>query len=189
MRTLNDRGDSDRAVHSRTGFRPWTMDDIPELARLADDPQVAAILRDGFPVPYTVQDAEQFIRSSMGDGPSMNYAITFDGRTAGGIGVVPGQDVHRISGEIGYWLGREYWGRGIATQAVIMFSEFIFATTPLLHLHAGLFSTNPASSRVLLKAGYRYIGRMTDCAVKNGRVISLDLYELCADQRKNAAMS
>ncbi|MCD8173910.1 MAG: GNAT family N-acetyltransferase [Alistipes sp.] len=160
-------------------FRPWTQVDAPRLALLADDPAIARNLRDGFPSPYTLADAEAFITISTAREPVWNYAIVNDGEVAGGIGILQGQDVHRISGEIGYWLAPEYWGRGIATRTVEAFCRFVFAETGIIHIHTGVFSYNRASARVLEKAGFTYVGSMHDCAVKCGEIIGLDYYELC----------
>ncbi|MCC8018635.1 MAG: GNAT family N-acetyltransferase [Rikenellaceae bacterium] len=160
-------------------FRPWTAEDAPRLALLADDPAIARNLRDGFPSPYTLADAEAFIAMSTAQDPVYNYAIVHDGDVVGGIGLVPGQDIHRVSGEIGYWLAPRYWGCGIATRTVEAFGRSVFSTTQIIHIHTGVFSFNRASARVLEKAGFRYLGSMHECAVKDGEIIGLDYYELC----------
>ena len=95
-------------------------------------------------------------------------AIDVDGEAVGGIGVIVGSDVERFSAEVGYWLGEPFWGRGIVTEALNMFSEDVFARLNLLRLFAVASAANVASARVLEKAGYQQEGVMRSAAVKFG---------------------
>ena len=106
----------------------------------------------------------------------LNFAIAVNDKVAGGIGLLPGTDVNRVQAEIGYWLGEEYWGRGIATEAVRGLTRHGFDTLELNRLFATPFAGNAASCRVLEKAGYRYEGRMIGCAIKEGRILDQFLY-------------
>jgi hypothetical protein len=76
----------------------------------------------------------------------------------GGIGIRIGVDVHRQTAELGYWLGQEFWGRGIMTEAVAAFTDFCFEEFQLRRIHAEPFANNPASARVLEKAGFAFEG-------------------------------
>ena len=69
-------------------------------------------------------------------------------------------DVERVSAEIGYWLGEEFWGRGIVSEALRAVTDYAFATFDLCRIYAGVFEWNPASMRVLEKAGYEFECRM-----------------------------
>lgn len=158
-------------------FRPWKSDDKASLAYHADNIKIWNNVRNYFPHPYTEQDAEDFIGHSLSTPLMTNYAIDIGGKAVGGIGFVPGTDVERISAEIGYWLGEEYWGQGIMSGIVAGFSEFIFRTTPIRHLFTGVFGFNKASMRILEKAGYTHIGTMHKAAVKNGVIIDLHYFE------------
>lgn len=84
--------------------------------------------------------------------------------------------MHRRSAEIGYWLGEPFWGRGIATAAVIAVTGYAFTRHDLVRLHAGVFEWNPASARVLEKAGYSLEGRLRKSVTKNGETIDQLLY-------------
>ena len=95
-------------------LRPWRREDLESLVRHADNPNVARGLRDRFPSPYTRADGEWFLDDVRKPRGEWRLAIEVDGAAVGGVGVRPGEDVHRISAEIGYWLGEAYWGRGIA---------------------------------------------------------------------------
>ena len=87
--------------------------------------------------------------------PQTFFAIEVDGALAGGIGYTRRTDVERIGAEVGYWLGRAFWGRGIATAALRLLTAHAFAADPeLRRLWAVPFARNVASARVLEKAGY-----------------------------------
>ena len=86
----------------------------------------------------------------------------------GGIGVIIGTDVERFSAEVGYWLGEPFWGRGIVTEALNLFSQDVFERLNLLRLFAVASAANVGSARVLEKAGYQQEGVMRSAAVKFG---------------------
>jgi RimJ/RimL family protein N-acetyltransferase len=73
-------------------------------------------LRDEFPHPYTVGDAEKFIAHVVTLKPKTIFAIATEDEAIGSMGIIPGVDVHRFTAEMGYWLGEPFWGRGIMTQ-------------------------------------------------------------------------
>ena len=90
-------------------------------------------------------------------------------------------DVNRRTAEIGYWLGVEYWGRGIATEAVALVTAWAFDAHGLLRIFAQPFADNRASRRVLEKAGYVLEGTMRRSAVKDGVVRDQCLYARLCD--------
>jgi RimJ/RimL family protein N-acetyltransferase len=114
-------------------------------------------------------DAEDWIRKASSDDPITSFAIEVDHAAVGGIGLVLQTDIFRRSAEIGYWLGEDYWGRGIITEAVKAFTAWGFASFDLSRIYAGVFEWNPASSRVLEKAGFEFEGRMKKAVTKEGR--------------------
>lgn len=158
-------------------LRSYRYGDAPVLQRLANNPRVAANLRDRFPNPYTLQDARQWIELMLELRPETNFVIAADGELCGTIGMQIGEDVHRIDAELGYWLGEPYWGRGIATSAVRVFGDWAFERFPLLErLHAFVFQANPASARVLEKSGFALEGRLRRSVLKRGLVLDQLLY-------------
>jgi ribosomal-protein-alanine N-acetyltransferase len=158
--------------------RPWRVGDEASLARYADNRNVSRNLKDRFPSPYSAADAEAWIGRVATQTPVTAFAIVVDGAAVGGIGFELGTDVHRRSAEIGYWLGEPFWGRGIATEALRAVTEYAFATFDICRLEAGVFDWNPASARVLEKAGYTLEGRARCAVVKNGRLGDRLLYAL-----------
>jgi len=157
-------------------IRSFRRDDAAALVREADNRAVWLTLRDRFPHPYTATDAAAFLTAVAAQAPESDFAIAAPAGLIGGIGVQRQPDVHRLSAEIGYWLGEAYWRRGIATRAVRAFTEHLFATTPLERLQAFVFATNPASTRVLEKAGYQFEGRLRRAVLKDGRLLDQLVY-------------
>jgi RimJ/RimL family protein N-acetyltransferase len=159
-------------------LRPWRAGDEPSLVRHANNRKVWRNLMDRFPHPYTRADAHEWIGLSSGETPVTKFAIVVDGEAAGGIGLELRTDVHRRSAEIGYWLCEAVWGRGIATEALRAVTEYAFAHFDLCRLEAGVFEWNPASMRVLEKAGYTLEGRARLAVTKDGQTIDRLLYTL-----------
>jgi [ribosomal protein S5]-alanine N-acetyltransferase len=135
----------------RCTIRPWRLDDAESLARYANNRKIWLAVRDRFPHPYTMQDAHEFLQRAMTEQPEMKFCIEMEGAAVGGIGVHPGQDVHRHTATVGYWLGEDCWGRGIMTEAVTAVTDFCFENFPLRRISAEVFANNPASARVLEK--------------------------------------
>ena len=111
-----------------------------------------------------------------GDALNQVFAIDVGGFAVGAIGLKPGDDVHRLSAEIGYWLGEEFWNRGIATEAVKAVTEYAFESLEMVRVHAEVFAWNGASMRVLEKAGFMKEGVLTKSAIKDRKVIDQVVY-------------
>lgn len=161
---------------TRCTVRSWRTEDAPSIARHADDRDVWLNLRDAFPHPYTEADAERFIRGAMQRRPETYFAIEVDGEAAGGIGYGIHPDVERVSAEIGYWLGRLFWGRGVMTEALRAVTLYAVETHGLTRVYALPYEWNTASFRVLEKAGYVCECRTRRSAIKDGKVIDQLLY-------------
>lgn len=157
-------------------IREWRAGDAVSLARHADNRKVWINLRDRFPHPYTMGDAEEWIRMAREQQPPTFFALDVDGEAVGGIGLTPGEDVHRRSAEIGFWLAEPFWGRGIMTDAVKAVTSHAFDVLRLCRVHAAVYEWNPASMRVLEKAGYQREGRLRRSVTKDGRTIDSILY-------------
>ena len=161
----------------RFQIRPWRGGDEGSLVRHANSREVWRNLTDRFPHPYTLEDAERWIRLQPElAGRNVNGAIAIEGSAVGGIGFELGQDVACRSAEIGYWLGEAYWGRGIATEALRLSTAYAFRAFPLERLQAKVFEWNVASCRVLEKAGYALESRQRRSVFKDGQLIDCFLY-------------
>jgi [ribosomal protein S5]-alanine N-acetyltransferase len=84
--------------------------------------------------------------------------------------------VHRQTAELGYWLGENFWGGGIMTEAVAVFTDFCFNNFPLRRTYAEPFANNPASARVLEKAGFVFEARLKHNVIKDGKLLDSLLY-------------
>lgn len=180
---------------AKTLIRPYHPTDTAASAKQANDPEIARWMRNTFPSPYELQHAEFFIGSmALADksatplrpeGILLNYAIcrSSDGAFVGGIGLKPLKDVEARTIELGYWLGREHWGRGYAGEAVAGFTAWAFSTFPdLLRVEASVYEGNSASEAVLKKAGFQFEGRRRKAVWKDGKSLDMRNYGLLRDE-------
>lgn len=148
----------------RLTLRSPTMADAPRIAAIANDFEVARMTT-RMPHPYSLADAEAFLASNEFRDPDKErvFAITTeDDGLIGMIGLHPPGERGAMGHEIGYWLGRDWWGRGLATeaaQAVLAFAKHDWRRRMLV---SGHFADNPASGEVLSKAGFLYTGVVED---------------------------
>ena len=159
-------------------LRSYRSDDAPAVAKYANNRNVSRNLQDRFPYPYSIKDAEAWIRHAMELEPPTVFAIASATEAIGGIGFELYDDVHRRSAQVGYWLGEPFWGQGIATLAVKVLTEYAFAEFDLARLYAYVYEWNPASARVLEKAGFEYEGRLRKSVTKEGQTIDQWLYAI-----------
>jgi ribosomal-protein-alanine N-acetyltransferase len=158
-------------------FRTWRSRDVDSLVEYANNRNIWINLKDRFPSPYTKEDAEAWIgMNHLLIGPPVNFAIAVGGKASGGVGLDLLDDFQERTANVGYWVGEPLWNRGIATAAVDFISNYAFSALPLDRLQAGVFDWNPASARVLEKAGYVQEGRLRRAVVKEGRVGDLLMY-------------
>lgn len=152
-------------------LRPWRSSDRASIVRYANNRKVWLNLKDRFPHPYRESDAEAWIAyCSSGPGQPFDFAIDREGTAIGGIGIDPLDDVHRLTANIGYWLGEPFWGQRITTSALKVFTPYVFATFPFERLQGMVFEWNPASARVLEKCGFTLEARLRRGIVKDDRV-------------------
>jgi len=157
-------------------MRPWRLDDADLIARHANNRKVWLGLRDLFPHPYTIQDAHEFLQRAISEETTTKFCIEVNEGAVGGMGIHLGQDVHRQTATLGYWLGENFWGRGIMTEAVAALTGFCFDNFLLRRIAAEVFINNPASARVLEKAGFVLEGRLKNYVIKDGELLDSLLY-------------
>lgn len=161
--------------------RSFRKSDAESIARHANNRNVWINVRDHFPHPYNIADARRWLDAIVNVDPETHFAIAVNDMAVGGIGIGLQNDVERISAEIGYWLSEAYWGRGIATEAVVAVTDYAFRHHDLTRIFAVPFADNPASVRVLEKAGYVLEGTMRRAAIKDGTVLDQLLYATYRD--------
>ncbi|MCH7549814.1 MAG: GNAT family N-acetyltransferase [Candidatus Krumholzibacteriota bacterium] len=166
--------------------RDWKRGDEPSIVRHANNRNVWLGLRDIFPHPYTTSDARSWVRTAMRVLYGQVFAIEVGGFAVGGIDLRPDTGVNRFNAEIEFWLGEEYWGRGIATEAVVAVTQFGFEENGYKRIYAQIFEGNAASVRVLEKAGYTLEGRLRASAFKDNRFVDQILYARTSSIPHNA---
>ena len=165
--------------------REFRSDDVAALVKHANNEKVARNLEDRFPHPYGEDNARQWLAHVRELDPPTQFAIATDREVIGGIGFRLHEDVYRRTAELGYWLGEEYWGRGIGTRAVRAFSSWIFESLPVERLEARVFETNPASCRVLEKAGFTCEGRLRHSVLKINLLMDQIVYAILRHEPKS----
>lgn len=170
-------------------FRAGTLADADALVPLANDRGVSDNLLT-MPHPYGRADAIAWLEKTIAaqaEGRSTGFLITRP-RVAGGEPEVMGavgclfEPAHRRA-EMGYWLGRAYWGRGYATIAAKVLIRHVFATTQLERIHATHYIGNEASGRVMEKAGMRREGLLRGYTCKNGVNRDVVMYAVLRSDR------
>ena len=168
----------DEIKTERLVLRPLELSDAPAFSQLASDYDIAK-MTGSLPHPMPLYSAEfkiMSLRNRKQRGLAYPYAITLDGGEL--IGVM---DLFRSAPnaalEIGYWIGKPYWGQGLSTEAAKAVITEARETLGVEALIAGAFADNPASLRVLEKLGFKQTGK-TEMYFSMGRMekaLSLDL--------------
>lgn len=157
-------------------IRDWQMEDATSITKYADNRKIWLNLRDGFPNPYRINDAEIFIARVNEANPRTAFAIATESEAIGSIGLVLGKDVHRFTAEMGYWLAEPFWGKGIMTNAVRSLTDWAFHELKLHRIFAEPYATNPASHKVLEKAGFIREGILRSSVFKDRKILDQFLY-------------
>jgi RimJ/RimL family protein N-acetyltransferase len=159
-------------------LRPWTYEDLDRLVYLADNPAIAANMTDAFPAPYTREAGLLFLEKAVNQQPPLLLAMTSGAWLAGGIGLHPRNDIYRLNAELGYWLGQEYWGYGIMTEAIRQMVMYGFANTGITRIFATPFPHNIASQRALINNGFVLEARFENALTKHGVVMDELVYSI-----------
>jgi RimJ/RimL family protein N-acetyltransferase len=159
-------------------LRPWRAGDQTSLVRHANDREIWQNLRDQFPHPYTPADAESWVSFASGQPQPTSLAIEVESEAVGGVSLRLHDDVERVTAEIGYWLGRDFWNRGVMTAAVRAMTAYGFQQFALTRIYAVPFAANTASHRVLEKTGYEREGVLRRSAIKDGKVTDQVLFAI-----------
>jgi len=159
-------------------IRQLQIEDAESLTRNANNINIWNNVRDYFPHPYSRQDALDFINFTKQKKRIEDFAIVIDNQAVGMAGYVPGTDIERLNAEVGYWIGEEYWGKGIMSSVVKDVINYIFEKTEFIRLFAPVFEFNKASMKVLEKNGFNKITILKNAGIKNNKIIDLHYYEL-----------
>ena len=163
-------------------IRSFDQSDAPAIAKHANNRKIWLNLRDGFPHPYALCHAEGFLSGVIKTEPQTVFAIATPAEAIGCIGLTIGQDVHHLTAELGYWLAEPFWGQGIMPLAIGVVVKYAFGTLGLNRVHADPYTTNPASARVLEKAGFEREGILRASVIKDGKILDQALYAKIRDR-------
>jgi [ribosomal protein S5]-alanine N-acetyltransferase len=169
-------------------LRPWHPEDAYSLVRHANNRRVWINLRNGFPHPYTLEDADRWLSVANSVQPTRNFAIVVDGEAAGGVGLMLKDDVYYRTAEIGYWLGEKHWGRGITATAVNVVLDYAWQTFDICRIYAGVFEYNRPSIRVLEKSGFTFEARLHKSVSKDGRTVDELIYAIVRERENEKAL-
>ena len=172
----------------RLVLRPFAMEDAADVQRLAGDPAIADTTLN-IPHPYPDGAAESWItthqeRWQSGLGVICAITLRSTGELVGAISVL-GISQQNSHGEMGYWIGKPYWGNGYCTEAARALIRFSFATMGLHRVFAHHLARNPASGRVMAKAGMRYEGTLREHTRKADVFEDIPLYGILAGELEN----
>lgn len=161
-------------------LRRFELSDASDVQRMAGDKDVAFNTLN-MPYPYLDGMAEEWILSlenGFKDQKSIVYAICLKstGILIGAIGLT--LNLKYRMAELGYWVGREYWNNGYCTEAVRALITFAFENYKLHKIYANYFSNNPASGRVMIKAGLQYEGTLKSHMWHHGEYKDLIFYSI-----------
>ena len=143
-----------------TRIEPLAPEHADALQPLLEDPAIAATTP--FPHPYPAGGARAYVAESLAlraEGTKFVFAVLTPEGTPVGMVLLRDVDLPRRVGELGYWIGRPWWGRGLATVAAAEALAFGFDTLGLLEIQAICLAENPGSLRVLAKLGFEEVER------------------------------
>jgi RimJ/RimL family protein N-acetyltransferase len=136
-------------------LRKWIKGDIDSLVLFANNINISKNLADRFPYPYLREFGLDFIQRVSADNPTKIFAICLEELAIGSIGIFPKTDIHRKNAEIAYWIAEPYWGKGIATKAIQLMTQYTFNTFDISRIYAKPFGNNKISHSVLEKVGFK----------------------------------
>ena len=163
-------------------LREWRARDIPAIVEICTDPEVVRFTR--VPSPYTEQDARDFLAGGVID--EMSFAIVSaadEGEVLGSIGL---RDAGEGRGEIGYLVGAQARGGGVAPRALRLLAEWALTEGGMARVQLYTRVDNPASQRVAEKAGFRREGVIRSHMLLKGERHDAVIFGLIAEDVASA---
>ena len=146
-------------------LRPWRESDAEALFKYASDPDVGP--RAGWPPHKSVEESLQIIKTVFNTPTMWAVELKETGEAIGCVGYLPASvsnlQIPDDQCEVGYWIGKPYWGRGICTEALRLVIDYCFNVKHFTVLWGDFFPSNPASGRVMTKCGFIDTGREVVC--------------------------
>ncbi len=161
-------------------LRQWKETDAKDLTKIANNKNISDCLRDAMPYPYTIADAKNWLLFAINENEKYKhlFAITINNILVGSIGFFAKDDIYKLNAEIGYFISEEYWGKGIASEAINLVCNHVFNQYPIIRIYAEIFEKNTASGKVLVKNGFVLEATMKNNIIKNGIIQNACIYSL-----------
>lgn len=182
------------------GFSLLQDGDVDLLTEMLSEREILRNLK-SLTYPYARETAVAFVREiqaqkilglaaleGTNESGKSCWGLTYQGRLVGTLGFRIGQGVEEGDFTLGYWLGKDYWGQGIATQAVERACRWALGPARARRISAHVFAWNPASSRVLEKNGFQLEGCKRKAVVRFGEVTDLLTYGLLPEDFQTTKM-
>lgn len=163
----------------RLELSPLTKEDRKRLVELLNDKRITDTTS-AIPSPYTMEDADAFLKivedkKALGD-VQLAIRLKESGELIGGIGLHASLAHKRAMA--GYWLTPSYWGKGIMTEALKRMIEYGFSEMGLIRIEAHHMAKNPASGKVMEKAGMEKEGYFKSHLIKDGEILDTVHYAI-----------
>ncbi|WNS76348.1 GNAT family N-acetyltransferase [Bacillus sp. DTU_2020_1000418_1_SI_GHA_SEK_038] len=170
----------------RVILRSLTLDDAEKVEEYASDYEISKTTLN-IPHPYPKGSARDFIRSvleAQKEGRNFNFAIICKENRSfiGLIGLRPVTEHKR--GEVGYWIGKPFWGNGYGTEAAKLIIKYGFEVLNLNRIYAAAFTSNPGSWRIMEKCGMKHEGIFRNHVCKDGKPLDLTYYGILKEEYK-----
>lgn len=136
----------------RLVLRPWREEDAPRLYALCRDPEIGPAA--GWPVHKSVEESREIIRSALSGEGIWAVTLRGDELPVGCVGLKPTAAVEADEPELGYWIGRAYWGQGLIPEACEAVLERCFTSPGAARVWCGHYEGNEKSRRVMEKCGF-----------------------------------
>lgn len=160
-------------------LRTLKLEDAESIAANGNNLKIAAKMRDVFPSPYKTETAKAWINMNLlPDNKDWVNAIVVNGKAVGVASILFKTDIYQHCAEVGYWIGEEYWGKGIVSEAVKALVDYTLENTEVIRLYAEVFDNNKASARVVEKAGLIYECTHKKAIIKNGEIMDSHIYTI-----------
>jgi len=149
-------------------LKQWEITDTESLVKYAGNPNITRFMSDSFAHISTPEGAVNFIKFANSGTDKIYRAIQLDGEVIGGIGISVQADIFKKNAELGYWLAKPFWGKGIISRVIPMIVNEAFETLDINRIYAKPFCSNPASHRVLEKSGFKLESILEKTVFKKG---------------------
>jgi len=168
-------------IGKRVVLRALRNSDAQSLYENAKDKEISFYTT--LPNPYTLADAQKFIRNAKRDfgRGAYEFCIELDGKVIGMMSLTK-VDSKNMNAEVGYWLGMNYWKKGFASEALKLLVHFGFTKLNLVRIYAKVLHENIDSSLLLEKNGFKLEGRLRKNLFRNGIRYDTLLYGFLKDE-------